>query len=71
MAKKIYAIKEGYDFSENIKVENRIVNTWAECLKFVKGVKGAKYKSFENIEEAKKYLKKRRGELSFGGNCIC
>ena len=56
MAKKIYAIKEGYDFSKSIKVENRIVNTWAECLKFVKGVKGAKYKSFENIEDAKKYL---------------
>ncbi len=56
MAKKVYAIKEGYDSSTNSKVENKIVDTWAECLKYVKGVKGAKYKSFEDINEAKKFL---------------
>ncbi|MPQ44039.1 viroplasmin family protein [Clostridium tarantellae] len=56
MGKKVYAIKEGYDFSTNEKIKNKIVNTWAECLKCVKGVKGAKYKSFESMEEAKKYL---------------
>ena len=56
MAKKVYAIKEGFDFSTNQKVENKIVNTWAECLKYIKGVKGAKYKSFEKIEEAKQFL---------------
>lgn len=56
MGKKIYAIKEGFDSEKNIKVENRIVSTWAECLKYVKGVKGAKYKSFEDIGEAKEFL---------------
>lgn len=56
MGKKVYAIKEGFNFTTNEKIENIIVNTWAECLKYVKGVKGAKYKSFEDINEAKKFL---------------
>ncbi|EYE89197.1 ribonuclease HI [Fervidicella metallireducens AeB] len=56
MGKKIYAIKEGFDFANNKKVENLIVNTWDECLKYVKGVKGAKYKSFTDIIEANEYL---------------
>ena len=56
MGKKVYAIKEGFDSKNNKKIENIIVNTWSECLSFVKGVKGAKYKSFEDINEAKKFL---------------
>lgn len=56
MGKKVYAIKEGFDSRNNKKIENVIVNTWGECLSFVKGVKGAKYKSFEDINEAKKFL---------------
>ena len=56
MAKKVYAIKEGYDSNLNEVVQNKIVNTWAECLKYVKGVKGAKYKSFESMDDAKAYL---------------
>ncbi|MBZ9606889.1 ribonuclease H family protein [Clostridium estertheticum] len=56
MGKKVYAIKEGFNFSTNKKIVNKIVGTWAECLKYVKGVKGAKYKSFEDINEAKKFL---------------
>lgn len=56
MGKKVYAIKEGFDSKNNKKIENVIVNTWAECLTFVKGVKGARYKSFEDINEAKKFL---------------
>ncbi|NOW07617.1 viroplasmin family protein [Clostridium beijerinckii] len=56
MAKKVYAIQYGFDIKNNKKVENVIVNTWNECLAYVKGVKGAKYKSFEDIEEAKSYL---------------
>ncbi len=56
MGKKVYAIKEGFNSSTNEKIENKIVNTWAECLKYVKGVKGAKYKSFEDINEAEKFL---------------
>ena len=56
MGKKVYAIQYGFDFDNNKKIENEIVNTWSECLKNVKGVKGAKYKSFEDLEEAKVYL---------------
>ncbi|WP_297428108.1 ribonuclease H family protein [Clostridium sp.] len=56
MARKIYAIQYGFDLKNNKKIENTIVNTWAECLAYVKGVKGAKYKSFESIDEAKAYL---------------
>ncbi|WP_010237205.1 ribonuclease H1 domain-containing protein [Clostridium arbusti] len=56
MGKKVYAVKEGYDFATNRKIENKIVNTWAECLKYVKGVKGAVYKSFEDMDSAKGYL---------------
>lgn len=57
MGKKLYAIKEGYDFINNRKIENMIVATWDECLSYVKGVKGAKYKSFETKEKAEEYLK--------------
>ena len=56
MAKKVYAIKEGLNSKTNEKIENIIVDTWAECLKYVKGVKGAKYKSFEDRNEAEKFL---------------
>ncbi|MGL4873951.1 MAG: viroplasmin family protein [Clostridium sp.] len=56
MAKKVYAIKEGFDSKNGVLVKNKIVATWAECLSYVKGVKGAKYKSFQSLEEAKTYL---------------
>ncbi|KZL89776.1 viroplasmin family protein [Clostridium magnum] len=75
MAKKVYAIKEGFDSANNCKVENKIVNTWAECLKYVKGVKGAKYKSFEDINDANKYLSEgskllKKGEDSYPEDCL-
>lgn len=63
MKKKVYAIKQGFDFENNKKVENVIVNTWAECLRYVKGVKGAKYKSFEDIDEANNFLNTGSGML--------
>ncbi len=56
MAKKLYAIQEGFDPKTNKRIENKIVSTWAECLKYVKGVKGAKYKSFTDINSANQYL---------------
>ncbi|KEI06450.1 reverse transcriptase-like protein [Clostridium botulinum C] len=56
MAKKVYAIKEGFDNEKNILVKDKIVDSWSECLKYVKGVKGAKYKSFASIKEAEEYL---------------
>lgn len=75
MSKKVYAIKEGYDSIKNKKVENIIVNTWSECLSYVNGVKGAKYKSFESIEKAKDYLEDenkllRKGIDNYPLDCI-
>ena len=68
MGKKVYAIKEGFNSTTNEKIENKIVNTWAECLKYVKGVKGAKYKSFEDISEAKEFLKDAGNSLKKADN---
>jgi ribonuclease H-related protein len=66
VAKKVYAIKEGFNFVTNEKVENLIVDTWAECQRYIKGVKGAKYKSFEDINDAKKFLSDGDGMLKKG-----
>lgn len=75
MAKKIYAIKEGFDSKLNQRVENKIVRTWTECLTYVKGVKGAKYKSFESLEEAKLYLNDtnkllKKGRDTYPEDCL-
>lgn len=75
MGKKIYAIKEGLDPISKQKIENRIVNTWGECLKYVNGVKGAKYKSFENKDDALEYLKDdnkllRKGQDHYPLDCL-
>ncbi|AWI03158.1 viroplasmin family protein [Clostridium drakei] len=75
MGKKVYAIKEGFNFKTNEKVENKIVSTWAECLKYVKGVKGAKYKSFPDIESASKYLSEdtkllRKEDNNYPQDCL-
>ncbi len=66
MAKKIYAIKEGFDSENNIKVVDKIVYSWDECLKYVKGVKGAKYKSFTSMEDVEEYLNMGSGFLKKG-----
>ena len=47
---KYYAIKKGKG------VENLIVRTWTECKELVHGY-NAVYKSFNNLEDAKKYMK--------------
>lgn len=75
MGKKVYAIKEGYNSNTNEKIENKIVDTWAECLKYVKGVKGAKYKSFEDAHSAEHYLSEggkllKKGEDSYPEDCL-
>ncbi|GKU25689.1 ribonuclease H family protein [Clostridium folliculivorans] len=75
MGKKVYAIKEGFDSNKNEKVQDLIVNTWDQCLKLVKGVKGAKYKSFESIEEAQAFLKEqgnilKKGEDNYPLDCL-
>ncbi|NFT08391.1 MULTISPECIES: ribonuclease H family protein [Clostridium] len=64
MGKKVYAIKEGFDFKNNKKIEDKIVDTWAECLRYVKGVKNAKYKSFTDISEAKQFLNNKNNLIS-------
>lgn len=46
---KYYAIANGYD-------SNKIVTDWEECKSLVIGYKGAKFKKFETLELAKKYL---------------
>lgn len=75
MAKKVYAIREGFDTNKGEKVENKIVDTWAECLLYVKGVKGAKYKSFESRKEAEDFLKEgdkllRKGKDEYPQDCL-
>lgn len=75
MGKKVYAIKEGFDFDRNEKIENIMVTTWNECLKYVKGVRGAKYKSFESELKAREYLEDenkllRKGIDKYPLDCI-
>ncbi len=49
MAKnKYYAVKKGR--------ETGIFSSWAECEKATKGYSGAIYKSFGNIDDAKRFL---------------
>lgn len=38
---------------------------WDDCLEVVKGYPGAKYKSFNNVEDAKKYLKDNNCPISY------
>ena len=48
MGKKYYAVKQGR--------QTGIFENWSLCEKQVRGFSGAAYKSFTNIEEAKKFL---------------
>lgn len=48
MAKKYYAVKKGR--------ETGIFYTWDECRNLTQGFSGAVFKSFENIEDAKRFL---------------
>jgi len=61
MANKYYAVKEGFDFAKDKEVKDLILESWGECLKYVKGAKGAKYKSFKTRQEAEEYLEKDTG----------
>lgn len=56
MAAKYYAVKKGEDRKTKEAVNNIIVRSWNECLAYVKGVKGAIYKSFASESEAMEYL---------------
>lgn len=51
------------------------MTSWDECLKYVKGVKGAKYKSFEDIKDAEQYLKDsskllKKGQDKYPLDCL-
>jgi len=46
--KKVYAVRSGR--------KTGIFNSWDECKEQVSGYKGAEYKSFKTIEEAKDYI---------------
>jgi ribonuclease HI len=48
MAKKFYAVRNGY--------KNGIFETWDECKAQVIGFSGAVYKSFPTLNEAKQYM---------------
>lgn len=53
---KVYAIKYGYDKDNDQEIHNGIVDTWSECQRLVKGVNGARFKSFLTLKEAREYL---------------
>ncbi|GAA0239893.1 ribonuclease H1 domain-containing protein [Metaclostridioides mangenotii] len=46
--KKVYAVRNGK--------KTGVFNTWDECKEQVNGFKGAEYKSFKTLEEAKNYV---------------
>lgn len=52
---KYYAIKEG--------LKRGIFNSWDECKEYVSGYKGAVYKSFSTLEDAKNYLEDKEEEV--------
>ena len=49
---KIYAVKKGRNTG--------IFNTWKECQEQVVGFKGASYKSFTDLDEAKAFLEDKK-----------
>ncbi len=51
--KKYYAIKKG-------RKSNVIVTDWTECKKLVYGYSNCRFKSFDTIEQAERYLGKRK-----------
>ncbi|WP_027701769.1 viroplasmin family protein [Metaclostridioides mangenotii] len=46
--KKVYAVRNGK--------KTGVFNTWDECKEQVNGFRGAEYKSFKTLEEAKNYV---------------
>lgn len=52
---KFYVVRKGH--------KTGIFNTWKECQEMTKGFKGAEFKSFTNLEEAKNYLNKNNNTL--------
>jgi viroplasmin and RNaseH domain-containing protein len=61
---KYYAIKSGQDPKTKTSVGGLILESWAEAEPYVKGVKGAEYKSFPTLPEAEAYLQGDSGSVS-------
>lgn len=57
--KKYYAVRSG--------LKTGIFETWDECKQLVIGVKGAEYKSFSSLEDAKAYM---NHDVPEDGNCL-
>lgn len=64
---KVYAIAKGFNNRSGKEVKNKIVQTWDECQELTRGVSGARFKSFANLEEANEYLDKMESELKGTG----
>jgi len=60
---KVYAIKYGIDPKTGKVVRNQIFTSWAEAEPYIKGVKGAEYKSFGSHDEANKYMNGENQEV--------
>lgn len=56
---KYYAVKKGRP-----GVKPAVYKTWNECKAQVQGVSGAVYKSFDNEEDAKKFIKEKKTDKS-------
>lgn len=71
---KIYAIKYGYDKENEKEIHNGLVDTWQECQRLVKGVNGARFKSFLTLKEAREYLEQTdvylKSEKKYPTDCL-
>ena len=61
--KKVYAIAYGANPGTGEAVYGIKCSTWDECQKYIKGVRGAKYKSFTTDEEADEWLEMVKDEV--------
>ena len=59
---KYYAVKNGR--------ETGIYNSWSECEAQVKGFKGALYKSFSSLDDAKNYLEDKKTVITSNNGLI-
>ena len=62
--KKVYAIAYGANPNTGEAVYGIKCSTWDECQKYIKGVRGAKYKSFTTDEEADEWLEMVKDEVT-------
>ena len=61
--KKVYAIAYGANPNTGEAVYGIKCSTWDKCQKYIKGVRGAKYKSFTTDEEADEWLEMVKDEV--------